>query len=158
MTIEERLDKVEAENRQLRGLLISERRRSKWVLLGLGVAVAAVVLSGARAADAPAAPANQVTAKKFVLVDDQGNTACVLTCNGSGAFMEFGNGKGRNRLQIYAKKTGAAGLSIQDDNGNDVASLVRGMEQGECAQLLLQAGGHHLDETASSGGLLIEKR
>jgi hypothetical protein len=153
--LEERLDKIEAENRKLRSLVAARQRRMRFAFLVVGLVPVVGLLVAAKAPDSAPGSSNELTAKKFVLTDGQGKTACVLTCNERGPTLDFGDEKAKTRLSIFCRKDGGAGLVILNDKGDEVACIGR-TSKGE-AYRLLQVDGHAEDVTVSEIGVVIDK-
>jgi hypothetical protein len=154
MTLEERIDRIEAENRELRARRTSQYRRSRIAFPCVCAGLALWLLAAADAADPVPTSSNQVTAKKFVLTDDQGKIACVLTCNERGPILDFGGDKAKTRLSIFCRKDGGAGLVILDEKGEEAACIGR-TSKGE-AYHLVQSGGHAEDITVSENGVVSD--
>jgi hypothetical protein len=122
-------------------------------------AVAVLLVSGlllaAKAPDSGPAPSNELIAKKFVLVDEHGKAAGVLTCNERGPILEFGGDNTKTRLRIFCRKDGGAGFHIVADKDTQIACVGR-TTKGEAYELL-QVDGHVLDITVSEIGVVSEK-
>jgi len=117
MTIEERLEKLERE-------LSRANRRNRWLLAGMGLCLAIVVIAcivGLTARAAGAAP-KEVRATNFVLEDMNGKTRASLGMDEDGVELrlKYGNGNIGAALCLHDDKMV---LSLSDNNGKPRAVL-----------------------------------
>ena len=115
MTTEERIERLEQNNRRLLAGLVTV------ILLGIGVA--AIPKPGGDVVD-------EVRARAFILVDDNGKTraALLVSTNGPGLYLLDGNKQARVSLDISKDMSGLAdcapGLVLADKNGTLRVQLV----------------------------------
>jgi hypothetical protein len=165
MDIRDRIEHLESENRKIRAQLAAQRRWLKVGLSGCLTLLGLTLLAGARSAAPPVLTADQVTAKRFDLLDKDGKEATWrLYANDEGPRMEFW---GRVRagekeeltelLRIQAAKDGASEISMLDERGRRVAGMGR-LKPFNAAFTVLEVGDHHLRLSVTKDAANMDKK
>ena len=128
MTTEERLAKVERE-------LGRVKRRTRWMLVTLGLGLAALALVWALAGGAPSA---EVRARRLVLEDDEGRERATLEMGAYGPRLRLLDAAGQDRARL-AVIADDSGLSLADENGKFCA-LLRVSKEGRALGLADENG------------------
>ena len=110
MTTEERLEKVERE-------LAAAKRQVRRLVIGGAVPLACVAILLA-----VWARPTEVQARKFVLVDESGQTRALLAVDEDGPRLSLADENGKTRAELSVVKAGPA-LNLSDKNGNARAGL-----------------------------------
>ena len=129
MSIEERLEKLEAE-------LARANRRNRWLLavvvLGaVGLPVVGLALVRRRTENPPIGqapgagnPMKIVRANKFILEDEKGKLRAWLVVTKDGSALGLFDGNGRYRAELYASNgEGGPALTLCDETGKPSAKL-----------------------------------
>jgi len=122
MMTEERLEKVERELR-------AAKRRSRWLLVALGLGLGAMALVWASAASVPkaeaqgAADGRTVRANMFILEDENGKPRAALAALKDGPVLSLFDENGKPRAGLAVAKDGPR-LGLLDENGKYRAALV----------------------------------
>jgi len=121
MMTEERLEKVERELR-------AAKRRSRWLLVALGLGLGAMALVWASAASVPkaeaqgAADGRTVRANMFILEDENGKPRAALAALKDGPVLSLFDENGKPRAGLAVAKDGPR-LGLLDENGKARAVL-----------------------------------
>jgi hypothetical protein len=119
VTTEERLQKLELD-------LAGAKRRSRRLVVGMGLTVAACVVGfavlGATSPAQPVAAEGVIRARQFILVDEKGNERAELAINETGPGLRVFDQKGKVRAALGVTIQ-CASLALLDDNGEGRAVL-----------------------------------
>ena len=150
MTIEERIERVEKQNRRL-----------KWAMTATSVVVAAVlvgvIVAVVFAVRQPAPPtalavADVIQAKEFQVVDDVGSAVVTLRSWKLGGRIETRNHQGKRLFSVAAADDGSGTLSTYNAEGKELVSL-GSTDEGHGALSTRSAEGKELVSlTAMEGG------
>jgi len=153
MTTEERLAKVEGEVGRV-------KRRTRWLLVALGLALGAMALVWALATSVPKAEAQgavgerTVRANEFILEDERGRVRGVLAVDKDGPWLTLRDaaGQDRARLGVMADEPG---LVLADENGKFCA-LLRVSKDGPALGLADENGNPRVVLRVSKDGPVLD--
>lgn len=114
MTIEQRIEKLECQNRRLR-----------WTVTGLvGAVVAALIMGQAAATSGGPEAANIIRARRIEIVNAEGQPAVVLgmTTNNAGTIMTMG-AKGEKLVNLGVTTNGEGLISTGNRKGNELVKI-----------------------------------
>lgn len=111
MTTEERLTKLEED-------LSTAKRRNRWTLASAALVLVAVVTAGNIRP-----PADEVKARRFTVVDEQGNTRAELRMNVLGIpVLQMLDAQGKTRAELAVFPDGSTVQQMRDAQGREIWS------------------------------------